>query len=163
MIRTKRLLIRRVRPTDAQDMFEIYSDPEVMRYWDTLPDTDLSQSEARATRFSHLPEPLTYFGIEHEGKLIGAGGVHSGDEIGYILSRNYWRKGFMREAFLGMMPYLFDTLNTDQLTADIDPRNEASAAFLRSLGFQKTGEAKNTYCVGDVWTDSHYYALQRPS
>lgn len=163
MIRTKRLLIRRVRSSDAADFFEIYSDPETMRYWDTLPDTDLSVSQARADTFASLPEPLTYFGIEYQGKLIGAGGVHAEVEIGYILNRAYWRQGFMREAVEGMLPYLFETLQTDHLTADIDPRNTASHAFLMALGFEKTGEAKNTYHVGDEWSDSVFFRLQRPS
>ncbi len=163
MIRTERLLIRRVQPGDAHDIFEIYSDPEVMRYWDSLPDTDLQTARNRANRFANIPEPLTYFGIEYQGKLIGCGGVHARDEIGYILNRAYWRQGFMREAVTGMMPYLFQTLRINQLTADIDPRNKASEAFLKSLGFQQTGYEKNTYCTNGEWSDSAYFRYQRPS
>lgn len=163
MIETERLLMRRVQPDDAQDLFEIYSDAEVMKYWDSLPDADLAASRNRANRFANIPEPLTYFGLEHQGKLIGCGGVHARDEIGYLLNRAYWRQGFMREAVLGMMPYLFQTLRIDQLTADIDPRNTASEAFLLALGFEKTGFEKNTICTNGVWADSAYFRYQRPS
>lgn len=163
MITTERLLIRRVRPDDAQDLFDIYGDAETMRYWDSAPDPDLAASQSRANRLANLPEPLTYFAIAHQDKLIGTGGVHARNEIGYILNRTYWRQGFMREALSGLLPYLFRTLHTDELTAEIDPRNAASEAFLTSLGFRKTGAAKHTICLNGEWCDSAYFALQRPS
>jgi hypothetical protein len=31
--------------------------------------------------------------------------------------------------------------------------------MLQNLGFRKTGEAKSTYKIGDIWTDSHYLTL----
>ena len=43
--------------------------------------------------------------------------------------------------------------------ADIDPRNVRVAKFLHKLGFKKTGYAKNTYKLGDIWTDSEYLTL----
>jgi ribosomal-protein-alanine N-acetyltransferase len=46
------------------------------------------------------------------------------------------------------------------LTADADPMNAASVATLTSAGFVKTGEAKNTFCVDGVWSDSVYFTLK---
>jgi L-amino acid N-acyltransferase YncA len=45
------------------------------------------------------------------------------------------------------------------IMADIDPRNVRVAKFLEKLGFRKTGEAKSTYKIGDIWTDSAYLTL----
>ncbi|MEI9931882.1 MAG: hypothetical protein WDM89_15420 [Rhizomicrobium sp.] len=46
-----------------------------------------------------------------------------------------------------------------QVMADIDPRNIRVRRFLEKLGFRKTGAAKNTYKIGDIWTDSEYLTL----
>jgi RimJ/RimL family protein N-acetyltransferase len=45
------------------------------------------------------------------------------------------------------------------IMADIDPRNMRVRRFLEKLGFRKTGAAKNTYKIGDIWTDSVYLTL----
>jgi len=163
MIKTERLLLRRVRVEDAADLLAVYGDRQTMRYWSTRPDANLEESTQRAKALAAIPDPLTYFGIEYQNKLIGAAGVHEGDEIGFILNRDYWRLGIMREAVEAMLPYLLETLGTDQITADIDPRNEASAGILKALGFEKTGEATNTFCIEGEWSDSHYFRLRHPA
>jgi RimJ/RimL family protein N-acetyltransferase len=45
------------------------------------------------------------------------------------------------------------------IMADIDPRNARVARFLEKFGFRRTGAAKNTYKIGDIWTDSEYLTL----
>jgi [ribosomal protein S5]-alanine N-acetyltransferase len=52
---------------------------------------------------------------------------------------------------------------TDQLLADVDPRNTASLRVLQKLGFTVTGTAENTFLLGDEWCHSVYLALPRPN
>ncbi|WP_299302501.1 GNAT family N-acetyltransferase [uncultured Litoreibacter sp.] len=160
MLNTDRLLIRPARAEDAGDLFEVYGDAETMRYWDSPPDQDVPVTAKRVVGMMRA-EPQTYFVLEHEGRAVGTAGVHQDAEIGFILHRAHWRKGLMREALTVLIPWLFDTLNTDTLTADADPRNEGSVGLLKAVGFQVTGTAKNTFCVDGVWTDSVYLALAR--
>ena len=107
MIETKRLLIRPAQAHDTSPMFEVYGDPETMRYWDTLPDAEREQTERRIIGMMQQKRP-SYFIIEHNARAIGAAGIHSGDEIGFILHRAYWRTGIMRECLGALIPWCFN-------------------------------------------------------
>ena len=166
ILSTPRLTLRMPRPGDLQGLFSIYGTPAAMRYWSTPPH---SLDDTRAfldTYLERSAERPSYFIFEHKGRVIGTGGLHSGTEVGYILHPDFWRQGFVTEGMSAIIPYVFDTWDLPKLTADIDPRNHASAASLRRLGFEKTGSARNTFCVAGEWSDSWYYTLwrdQRPS
>jgi ribosomal-protein-alanine N-acetyltransferase len=84
------------------------------------------------------------------------------DEVGFLLHPDYWRQGIASEAMQAIIPYLFKVTAHSELTADADPLNTASVDFLKSLGFQETHRAKNTFCINGVWSDSVYFALPRP-
>ena len=161
MLQTERLLIRPAQPEDAKPLFEVYGDAETMRYWDTLPDTDADQT-ARRVGWMVQMKPTTYFVLEHDGTAIGNAGIHSGEELGFILHRAHWRKGLMSEALGVLIPWCFETLPLAQMTADVDPRNTACIALLTELRFVETGRAARTIKVGDAWCDSVYFALPRP-
>ncbi len=141
-------------------MFEVYGDRQTMRYWDTLPDTELDQTERRIFGMMQQKRP-SYFIIEHKARAIGSAGIHAGDEIGFILHRAYWRQGLMRETLTDLIPWCSDALALPQITADTDPRNEASIALLTSLGFVETGRAERTILVGEEWCDSVFFCLSR--
>ncbi|WP_424943994.1 GNAT family N-acetyltransferase [Aliiroseovarius crassostreae] len=161
---TKRLTLRGPHPEDLDDLFAIYSDPRAMAYWSTLPHEDRSVTKDRLDRwipdFAHRPH---YFSVVYQGRVVGNCGAHSGNEIGYILHPDVWGKGMAKEAMRAVIVHLWNSTDFTELKADLDPRNKASEGLLQSLGFHETGRAKNTYCVGGVWTDSLYMALSRPA
>lgn len=160
-LRTNRLVLRRAKVGDADDLHAVYGDPAVMRYWSCPPHPDLQETKTMLKRLINASDPvLKYFVIEKDGRAIGCGGVHDGDEIGYILGSAHWGQGIMTEALQAMIPYFFEELRFSQLTADTDPRNTASIATLSKVGFVQTGEEKNTFCVNGEWSDSLYFTLK---
>ena len=161
MLQTKRLVIREAQPSDAESLFEVYGDPHTMKYWDSLPDADATVTARRVERIMQQTDPVTYFVFQLDGTPVGTGGVHEGTEIGFILHRAQWRKGLMTEALEVLIPHLFGVLDTDHLTADVDPLNTASLTFLDKLGFVQTGHAERTVKLGDRWCDSTYLRLDR--
>jgi ribosomal-protein-alanine N-acetyltransferase len=56
---------------------------------------------------------------------------------------------------------VFETYDIEAITADVDPRNEASLRLLTRLGFVETGRASATYEVEGEISDSVYLALRR--
>lgn len=160
-LRTERLVLRKARPENLEDLHAIYSDPLVMRYWSTPPHDELAKTKRHLDRLIASSEPVVaYFVIERGGHAIGCAGVHMGDEIGFLLRSDHWQQGLMSEALTALIPYFFEVLHYPQLTADADPMNAASVATLRAAGFVQTGAAKNTYCVDGVWSDSVYFTLK---
>ncbi|PXW70637.1 ribosomal-protein-alanine N-acetyltransferase [Loktanella sp. PT4BL] len=161
---TKRLVLRAARQGDLMDLHAIFSDPRAMRYWSTLPHDSPARTQENLDRLiAHADGLLTYFVIEKDGRVIGTAGMHQADEVGFILHPEYWRQGIISEAMGAIIPHLFAVTDHAQLTADADPRNSASVGILKSLGFKETHRAERTYCINGEWSDSVYFALQRPS
>ena len=164
MLRTRRLILREPTQSDLDDMFAIYSDARAMKYWSTPPHENRAVTdEMLQRRLATWPDHQTYFQIEFEGRMIGNAGNHMGNEVGFILLPEYWRKGIITEAMNALIPHLWATTDHAKLTADVDPLNEASVGCLTSLGFTETHRAKRTFCINGVWSDSIYLALPRPS
>ena len=158
---TERLVLRAAQDGDLEPLFAVYSNPLAMKYWSNAPHESPEDTRPSFEKLS-LPGERMYFVIECEGSVIGTAGIHEGDEIGFILHPDYWRKGLMREAVQRIIAHAWATTDFDQITADADPENAASVGFLTALGFKETGRAKNTFCVDGHWSDSVYFALPRP-
>jgi RimJ/RimL family protein N-acetyltransferase len=162
-IRTARLLLRRPRADDLDAFFAIMSDARGMRYWSTLPHADREVTRAwlnqKIERTAAGGEDFT---VELEGRVVGEVGAGRLPDFGFMIHPDYWGRGIASEAAAAFIDYAFSRKLTDRLLADVDPRNLASLRVLEKLGFTKTGEARNTFLLGDEWCDSIYLALARP-
>jgi RimJ/RimL family protein N-acetyltransferase len=161
LLSTKRLRLRRASAADLDALHAIMADPETMRYWSTTPHADRDVTSAFLA--SIIPGPDSHgdeFIIEQEGTLIGKIGIWRSSEIGFILGRPFWGKGFATEALTVFIDYAFAHV-TDHLTADVDPRNRASLALLRRTGFAETGRAERTWNIAGEWSDSVYLRRDR--
>ena len=159
---TPRLRLRRARATDAADLHAVFREPAAMRYWSTPPHADLAETERWLdSMISADPAVGDDFVIEREGVVIGKAGAWRLPEIGFILHPSFWGQGIAYEALSAVTGHLFTARGLDRLTADVDPRNEASLRLLSRLGFVETGRAERTWRVGEEWCDSVYLALDR--
>ena len=157
---TVRLTLRAAKASDIEGLHRVYSNPEVMRYWSHAPFNKLSETKERLDGFMRQPPPVKYRVIDKDGEAIGNIGIHEGTEIGFILGKEHWRRGIMREALMAYLPWAFENLDIPEITADADPENLASCAILKAIGFRETGRAQNTFCVQGKWTDSVYFAIK---
>ena len=154
---------------DAPALLSIYSDPEAMRYWSSGPWTSLSQAEAYAAAglAGYEDGTMLRIGIEAGGALAGIINVYRFDaqnrrcELGYMLGRSHWGKGYMSEALRAVLDYVFDEYGLHRIEADIDPRNEASAKLLQGLHFIKEGHLRQRWIVNGEICDSDIYGLLR--
>jgi ribosomal-protein-alanine N-acetyltransferase len=156
-IETPRLLLRAAQPSDAACLFAAFSDPEVMRYWSTVPHSHVSETTTWVTKMIASPQNgTTDFIIHHisTNSAIGKIGIWQDSEIGFMIAREYWRKGIVSEALNAVLPYYFETLAYAKITADVDPRNGGSQSILKKFGFVVMGKRERTWEVGGVWVDS---------
>lgn len=170
-LRTERLQLRPYRDSDTEAVFEIRSDPRVMRFWSTPPLTDLEQAREIVSRdiaFFEAGECLA-LGLERisDGQLIGQCVLFRLDrvcrraEIGYGLASRAWGQGYMNEALRALVRYGFEQMNLNRIEADIDPLNKASAKTLERLGFRKEGLLRERWIVDGTVSDSEMYGLLR--
>lgn len=166
--------MRPLQARDATALFEIFSDPQAMKYWSTPPWTTPQQAvecieqdslwleEGSALRLALQPLPAE--GGE-PAAIVGTASLFAFDapsqraEIGYILAPRLWGRGLMQEALRSLVAYAFGELGLRRLEADIDPRNERSARSLQRLGFRREGLLRERWVVGGEVSDSALYGL----
>jgi RimJ/RimL family protein N-acetyltransferase len=168
-IQTARLRFRRLVPTDAEVLFSIFSDFEVTRYLLSPPMTEMAQAEQSIRRKLEYYEGSEVFqlGVElkEDSSLLGTCTLFQlaleskRAEVGYVLARQHWGKGYMMEAATALIDTAFSKLDFNRLEADIDPRNAASAKLLERLGFKREGLLKEREFACGEMTDTALYGL----
>ncbi|MHA6267740.1 GNAT family N-acetyltransferase [Aliiroseovarius sp. CAU 1755] len=164
MIQTPRLLLRAPAPSDLPALHTIFSNPEAMRYWSHETHDDIARTERVLDNMiaSHADTGLEFV-VERDGAVIGKAGLWRIAELGYILHPDHWGQGLAREALGAVIEAAWQTrADIDRITAEIDPRNTASARLLTHLGFHETGRRPRTLHLYGEWCDSTDFALPRP-
>lgn len=128
---------------DAGDLLALYGDPLVMQYTDEAPFPDLATVSimlASVRKLLVAGDSLEWaVALSDADELIGTCGLHSFDsaeaEIGCLLKRACWGKGYMSEAIGMLMDYARNDLQIRQLKADIMPANDRAQHLFRKLGY----------------------------
>ena len=166
-IETDRLILRRFRLDDAEDMYANWaSDPEVTRFltWPTHSDVDVSKAVLADWIPKYKDGGFFNWAMEYKdtGKVIGNISVvrliESIDaaEMGYCMSRAYWGQGLMPEALRAVMDYLFDVVGLNRVAACHDANNPKSGRVMDKAGMKLEGilraAGKNNLGIcDDVW------------
>lgn len=155
---TKRFILRKTEERDARDLFELYSEKEVLKYTPLPPFS--SEDEAWHEMNWHLEIFTQQIGIRwlieerRTGKVIGTCGFlhylkeYGCAEIGYDLALSYWRRGVMSEVAAPILAFGFNSMNLNRIEAKVHPANAASIGLLSKLGFKQAGELRE-YEMGE--------------
>lgn len=149
-IETGRLLIRELVPKDADDFFIYRSNPEVTKYqgFDVMNKEEVyAFIDTNATRTFAKPGEWKQFAIENKmiRRVIGDCAIKLDEkdpkiaEIGITISHHEQKKGYAKEAMLGILGFLFDDLNIQKVLETVDTENTASIELLKSVGFTQVG------------------------
>lgn len=138
-LETKRLLLRRLKMSDVEDIFEYASGPEVTKY--TLWNTHNSIEDSKKFIF-WLTKSFACWAIEHkaDGKVIGTCFLHSFNlqagqaETAFNLSRKYWRQGYATEAARKVILFGFKKWELSRIGGTCMIGNIASARVLKKVG-----------------------------
>ncbi len=168
-LRGARLRLRGPRADDADTVFALFSDPEVMRYWSRPPMSTRGEAEGLIAEILEAFEQRTMLNWVMVGRdndtVIGTCTLfrfdprHRRAEVGYALHSAHWGRGLAAEAVMLALDWAFDTLQLHRIEADIDPRNDNSRALLNRMGFVSEGFLRERFFVGDVVSDSEVFGL----
>lgn len=171
IITTPRLFLRWVSEDDIDALYEVFSDPRVVRYWSSgpLPNREASAAMQREIADGNLKDSTWKWGIalRDTNTLIGTVTLfnlslsNGRAEIGYAMGSAHWGKGYMNEALTALILHAFDVLDLRRLEADVDPRNTASIRTLERLGFQREGFLRERWHVCGELQDAFFYGLLR--
>jgi RimJ/RimL family protein N-acetyltransferase len=170
-LKTKRLLLRPLQESDGDRLFAIFSDPKVMRYWNTPPWKSRDEAAPYIARELDAMRTGEYISLgvvrTDTGTLIGTCTLFDfmeqcrRAEVGYSLASAEWGSGYMQEALTALLDYGFSELDLNRVEADVDPRNAASGRSLERLGFRREGLLRERWIVGGEVSDTAFYGLLR--
>lgn len=168
-IETERLILRELVEDDASELFDIFSDHEVMKYWNSGPWVSIEEARtfiAKSTQAMNSNTEVTLgIFLKSNGQLLGKIMLFNHvkesrrAEIGFGVSRHFWGKGIVLEAGTALIEHAFNTLNLRRIEAEIDPDNTSSGKVLERLGFIKEGFLRQRWEVNGVVSDSAIYGL----
>jgi RimJ/RimL family protein N-acetyltransferase len=143
VLETQRLRLREIEPFDLDFLTTILGDPEVMRYYPKALDRAGSAAwlERQRERYARDGHGLWLVLDRKSGEPLGQVGVLQQDlgdvvetEVGYLIARSHWRKGYAIEAARACRDWAFSSLGVDHVISLIRPENLPSQAVARSNG-----------------------------
>ena len=171
-LETPRLILRKLRLEDAEDMFEYAQDRELGLRGLWLPYTQLQESidDIAETIEGYAKGNLWDWAIEHwaDRKMIGRLGLHAYHakdnraDLGYALNRVYWGQGYGTEAVRAVVDFGFGVLNLHRIGASVLADNSGSIRVLTKIGMRFEGVKRDFTAIRGKHEDLHSYSILRP-
>lgn len=145
-IQTERLILREIREDDTGFIVGLRSDPEVYRYFKHPHRLTVEEHEGWYREVYLQNDNIVHWICEKDGVGIGvfaAARVSDSEaEVSYLVSGEYQRKGYAREALKSIILWVRRQWQPDRIIAEIHQDNTVSRAFIKSLGFYEANGEK---------------------
>lgn len=144
---TLRLILRPFTITDAEALFEIVNEPDIFQYF---PSKNAWHVEKCERYINYQTNHWEKFGYGHwavtlaeTGQLMGWCGLEflpdtNETEVGYLLSRIFWGKGYATEAASASVQFGKNNARLSEIIGLTDPLNTASQQVLKKSGLTFT-------------------------
>ena len=170
-IHTDRLLLRQMKVSDAQDIFEYQSDPQTVAYipWPVRTMDQVHEAIAKVlkdTKFEDSGDYLNYaWELKETGKVIGQGNLnyiskeHKRAEVGWVINPSYSGKGLASEATRALIDSAFTDHDFRRLIAYIDAENISSIKMAKSLNLRQEAHYVEDEWFKGRWTNAYLFAV----
>lgn len=151
---TERLQLRELNIDDFRDLAEILQDKDVVyAYEHDFSDRDVHDwLERQFKRYLKYGFGLWAVELKESGAVIGQAGLTVQPynefevlEIGYLLKKKFWHKGYAAEAAAGCKEYAFEVMKADKVYSIIKFDNYPSIRVAESIGMSKENEFYTQY------------------
>jgi len=157
ILETKRLFIRKFKPTDLASLTDMFTDQEVMKY--IGPRRAMTENEIQHWLLEILSKQdleLTRYtaALRTNDELIGVAGLRDENGIkdfGYYFRRLYWGKGYASEACSVLLHHIENDLNIKDYQIFIADENINSIRMMEKLSLRpvetvtRSGEQGHLY------------------
>lgn len=162
IIETERLILREYTWEDFNDLYEILSCPITMSYYPKPYDEEGTKRWINWCLNSYKNEGFGLWAVclKDSNKFIGDCGLSiqniDGEklpEIGYHINKNYWKKGYAKEAANAVKKWAFENTKYEKLYSYMNKENVASYKTAESIGmkcikeYQDEFETLLVYCI----------------
>ena len=145
ILETERLTLREMTIADLDFISSMLSHPEVMRYYPQCYSREEAETwiQRQIARYSSHGHGLWLVSEKDINEPVGQVGLapHVVDgieepEVGYLIHRPFWRRGFASEAAAAVRDYAFAVLAKPRVISLIRPENMPSQGVARKIGMQ---------------------------
>lgn len=165
--KSERLFMRPFQLRDKADTYEIYKDKETSRFllhdgWD---ETNVDKAfQERLNNNTLTTDQALNLAVVCDNQVIGDlyvfyTGMKDTIEIGYTFLSTARGQGYATEAVKALMEELFKHHQVHRIQANLDARNQASAALCERLGMRCEAHFIQDYWSKGEWTDSLVYGM----
>ncbi|MGB0368174.1 MAG: GNAT family N-acetyltransferase [Flavobacteriales bacterium] len=148
-LETDRLLLKPLEAKHIDNLTDLDSDPEVLRYITDGEIRDRKHQEEAIPRVmkymqenpglglwvAYLKDTDEFIGWYILKHLPDGGEV----EVGFRLKKKFWSKGYSTEAGKALLKHGFETLGLKRIAAIVRPDNFASQAVIKKIGLKEEG------------------------
>ena len=171
-LKTERLRLRKAKLSDAEAIFRQYArDAEVAKYvsWRAHKDIEETREYVRMCLLAWDVGKAFHWVIERreDRELLGmmiARVAGEKWELGYVLARRYWGRGYMTEALKGIITWAIRQRDIYRVWAVCDVDNAASARVMEKAGMQREGVLRRWSVHPNISSeprDSFCYAITK--
>ncbi len=166
-----RLLLRKLRIDDLQDIYEYGSDGEVSKYvlWNQYKSIEDAKSFIKSVLNNYEKGNNNIWAIENKenNKMIGTidfigfNEKHKRSDLGYVLNKEYWNNGLMTEAISLVIQHAFEVLGLNKVSASAIDFNIGSYKAMEKVGMLKEGITRQHFLVDNIFYDIVNYSILR--
>lgn len=159
------MMLRMMKIEDANDLFEIFSNPHSVQYW--LSECKTLEETQRMMRYEYLSYRqrglVPPYVIEIEKKVVGVccfNEMFDGiGRVGFILNEKYEHQGIMHQALKQLIQEGFEDYELHRIEALIMEENQSSRKCLERLNFINEGVMRSYLKHHDVFVNVCLYSL----
>jgi RimJ/RimL family protein N-acetyltransferase len=171
-LKTERLRLRKVKLADAEAIYRQYAqDAEVTKYvsWHAHKDIEETRDYVRMCLLAWDAGNAFHWVIERleDKQVIGMVSARAGGEkweLGYVLARIHWERGYMTEAVKGIISWAMRQKDIYRIWAVCDVDNLASARVMEKAGMEREGILRRWSVHPNISAeprDSYCYAIAK--
>jgi len=169
IIKTERLLLKKMKFENYIELFNIWNDNELIKYTNHPYVETLEGSKKYISEIIQwYMNSKSHFGpfiLYYEEKFVGFCGLDLKSEsinefeLFYIILRNYWGNGFATEVSKKLIGIGFEYLNAQRIIAEAFPENSLSWKLLEKIGMKKEGCIRREFFKDHKFHDLYIYSI----
>lgn len=166
ILKTERLIIRRVSDQDIEDVHQLQSLPEITRFNTADIPKTIQETEVVLSAWISGPKSLVFAMETADGKeFVGLIGIKLGREkyrnaeIWFKIHAAFWNQGFTTEAVKRIIRFGFEELHLHRIEAGCAIENAGSVRVLEKVGMLREAHTRQALPLQSGWSDGYDYAI----
>jgi len=167
-LETEGLKLIRISNEHQEDLFKIFGDKQVTKYYNLKPLKEAGESRKLIqhfeSRFQDKKGIRWGISLKKQNEIIGTIGFNNFSKshratIGYDLQPAFWGKGIMKEVLTKVLDFGFHELEVNRIEAEVMKGNKQSVKLLEKMGFINEGLLRDWMFWEGKHYDMHMFAL----